>query len=152
MHGPCYVVLYCSRKYLSQISHWNQIAQAYCINLVQHNAEKTNKMEYEEIEYLNAIPHVVDVVVGVAHMFGHDRHPVHQTLWRRITGSGCSRRQMGVVTVRMGGSTWSCSRSRRGPCTWWACFGDMRMSRFRRWGPHERCFLYVNQQNTLVIE
>jgi len=118
----------------------------------KHNAEKTNKMEYEEIEYLNAIPHVVDVVVGVAHMFGHDRHPVHQTLWRRITGSGCSRRQMGVVTVRMGGSTWSCSRSRRGPCTWWACFGDMRMSRFRRWGPHERCFLYVNQQNTLVIE
>ena len=117
-----------------------------------HEKKKTINDEWRWFAYLNAIPHVVDVVVGVAHVLRHDRHPMHETLWRRrISGSGGGDgRQMGVVAVRMGGSsTWSRSRSRRGPCTWRACFGDMRMSRFRRWRPHERCLLqwpitYIN--------
>lgn len=112
------------------------------------------------MSYLDAVPHVVDVVVvRVRHVLRHDGHPVHQSrLGRRIVavraaGSVTARVvdvllgqvaavRAVVVVVRSSAAARSRGRCRRGascaPGTW---LRDMRVSRFRRRGPHERRFL-----------
>lgn len=70
-----------------------------------------NKNKNVLIIYLDAVPHVVDVVmvrIGAGHVLGHDGHPVHQTSlglrWRRrivVVVVGKSRRRGAGRTVRM---------------------------------------------------